>query len=396
MSNIAREGGKPVRDSFLIFGDPRIEQNEIEEVTKTLKSGWIGTGPKTHAFENSFRKYIGSEYAIALNSCTAALHLSLLAAGIKPGDEVITTPMTFTATAATIVHCGAKPVFADVEKDSMNIDPEKIPEKITSKTKAILPVHFAGLPVEVDKISDIVQDNNLLVIEDAAHAIEASHKGKKIGTTADMTCFSFYVTKNLTTAEGGMVTTDNKEYADKIKIYGLHGMSKDAWARYSDKGYKHYQVVFPGFKYNMTDIQASLGIHQLKCIEDYLKIRENIWKQYNKAFKDLPLRVPFENENVKHSRHLYTMLLNLEELKVGRDEIMNALYHENIGTGVHYLALHTHPYYQKTLGYKADDFPNAKYISDRTLSLPLSAKLTEKDVQDVITSVKKILEHYSK
>ena len=397
MDTIAREGGKPIREKFLIFGAPRIEKKEIDEVVETLKSGWIGTGPKTHKFESMFKNYIGSKHALALNSCTAALHLSLLAGGIKSGDEVITTPMTFTATAATIIHCGAKPVFVDIEKDSMNIDPEKISERINSKTKVILPVHFAGRPVNVDKIANIAEQNNLLVVEDAAHALEASYKGKKIGTTADMSCFSFYVTKNLTTAEGGMVTTNNKKYADKIKIYGLHGMSKDAWARYSDKGYRHYQVVFPGYKYNMTDIQASLGIPQLNCVEDYLKIRENIWKHYTKEFKGLPLTTPTEpEEGVKHSRHLYTILLNLEELKSDRDAIMDALYYENIGTGVHYIALHLHPYYKKIFGYNLDDFPNAKYISDRTLSLPLSAKLTDEDVGHVVTAVKKVLEYYSK
>ena len=254
---------RPKRDNLLVFGSPAIEQPEIDEVVKCLKSGWIGTGPRVNKFENRFKEYIGSKFALALNSCTAALHLAMTVSGVSQGDEVITTPMTFAATANAILHTGARPIFVDVEKETMNIDTNLIEKAITSKTKAILPVHFAGRPCKMDQIMKIAQKNNLLVIEDAAHAIEAKYKGKKIGNIGDMTCFSFYVTKNLVTGEGGMVTTNNEEMAKKIKMYGLHGMSKDAWTRFSDEGYKHYQVLFPGFKYNMTDIQASLGIHQI-------------------------------------------------------------------------------------------------------------------------------------
>jgi len=386
----------PTRDNFLVFGSPAIEQPEIDEVVECLKSGWIGTGPRVHKFENSFRDYIGSKYAIALNSCTAALHLSMLVSGVSAGDEVITTPMTFAATGNAILHTGAKPVFVDVERDSMNIDPNLIEKVITPKTRAILPVHFAGRPCNMDHIMEIAQKNNLLVIEDAAHAIEAKYKGKKVGNIGDMTCFSFYVTKNLVTGEGGMVTTNNEEWAKKIHVLGLHGLSKDAWKRFADEGYKHYQVISPGFKYNMMDIQASLGIHQLARLEKNFERRKEIWKIYNEAFAGLPLTTPSEEKDTVHARHLYTLLLDINNLKISRDEFMNALQKENIGTGVHYISLHLQPYYKELFGFRENDFPNAKYISDRTISIPFSAKLTKNDIQDVIDAVTKIINHYMK
>jgi len=387
----------PIRNEFLVFGSPKIEQPEIDEVVKCLKSGWIGTGPRVNKFENKFREYIGSKYAMALNSCTAALHLSMVVSGISNGDEVITTPMTFAATANAILHTGAKPVFVDVEKDSMNIDPNLIEKAITPKTKAILPVHFAGRPCKMDHIMEIAQKNNLLVIEDAAHAIEAMYHGKKIGNIGDMTCFSFYVTKNLVTGEGGMVTTNNEEWAKKIKMFGLHGMSRDAWKRFSDEGYKHYQVMVPGFKYNMMDIQASLGIHQIERLGKNFEKRKKIWNIYTKAFAGLPVTTPApEEKDTVHARHLYTLLLDIDNLKISRDEFMEKLFKENIGTGVHYISLHLHPYYKETFGFKQSDFPNSSYISERTVSIPFSAKLTDQDVEDVIEGVTKILNYYKK
>lgn len=393
----ALKGGKPVRDKFLIFGSPRIEKEEIKEVLDTLKSGWLSTGPKVERFERMFRDYIGSRYALALNSCTAGLHLAMLVAGIKPGDEVITTPLTFAATANSILHCRGKPVFVDIDRKTMNIDASKISKSISTRTKAIIPVHFAGRPCQMNEIMLLAKKNKLHVIEDAAHAIEAVYKGKKIGTIADMTVFSFYVTKNITTGEGGIVTTNRADWADKIQIYGLHGLSKGAWRRYSDDGFKHYQVIYPGFKYNMMDIQASLGIHQLKRVESYLLRREEIWRRYNDALCDLPLVMPEETPtDIKHARHLYTILLDLDKLKVGRDVIQNALHKENIGTGIHFTALHLYPYYRKKFGYRRGDFPNAEFISERTISLPLSAKLKDKDVVDVITAVRKVLRFFAK
>ncbi len=386
-----------MRDSFLIFGNPQIEEDEIQEVVDSLRSGWISTGPKVAQFEELFKNYIKAKYALALNSCTAGLHLSMIVAGLKPGDEVITTPMTFAATANAILHTGARPIFVDIALPSMTIDPQLIEEKLSPKTKALLPVHLCGRPCAMDRIMEIARKNNLLVIEDAAHAIEASYHGKKIGTIGDMTVFSFYVTKNLVTGEGGMVTTDNDEYAEKIQTYGLHGMSKGAWRRYSDEGFKHYQIIYPGFKYNMMDIQAALGIHQLKRLEAGLKRREEIWKRYDVAFKGLPVQIPAPPEKAtRHARHLYTILLKLEDLRTDRDTIQQALYEENIGTGIHYISLHLHQYYRERYKFKKDDFPNALYVSERTISLPLSTKLTDDDVQDVIDAVRKVLDKYSR
>ena len=381
----------PVRNDFLVFGSPKIEQEEIDEVVECLKSGWIGTGPRVNKFENAFCDYIGSKYAIALNSCTAALHLSMLVSGVSTGDEVITTPMTFAATANAILHAGAKPIFVDVEKDSMNIDPFLIEKAISPKTKAILPVHFAGRPCNMDHIMEIAQKNNLLVIEDAAHAVEAKYKGKKIGNIGDMTCFSFYVTKNLVTGEGGMITTNNEEWSKKIKIRALHGMTSDARMRYANKNYKHYQVIAPGFKYNMMDIQASLGIHQLKRLDKNFDRRKEIWNIYNKAFENLPITTPSEEKDTVHGRHLYTLLLDLDNLKISRDEFLGEIVRENIGVGVHFISLHLQPYFKETFGLKKDDFPNSAFISERTISIPFSAKLTEKDVQDVINAITKVL-----
>jgi len=386
-----------MRKDFLVFGNPQIEEDEIKEVVDCLRSGWISTGPRVAQFEEQFKEYIGSKHALALNSCTAGLHLSMIVAGLKPGDEVITTPMTFAATANAILHTGASPVFVDIELSSMTIDPGLIEKKLSPKTKAILPVHLCGRPCNMDRIMGIAKNHNLLVIEDAAHAIEAQYQGKKIGTIGDMAVFSFYVTKNLVTGEGGMVTTDNEEYAEKIQTYGLHGMSKGAWRRYSDEGFKHYQIIFPGFKYNMMDLQAALGIHQLKRLEAGLARREELWKRYDEAFKDLPLVTPAPPEdNTRHARHLYTILVKLEDVKADRDTIQQALHEENIGTGIHYISLHLHEYYRERYGFKPDDFPKALYVSERTISLPLSTKLTDDDVQDVIEAVRKVMDRYSR
>lgn len=376
----------------MVFGSPIIEEAEIAEVVASLRSGWIGTGPKVHRFEEMFRTFNGSRYALALNSCTAALHLSMLALGIRPGDEVIVPAMTFAATANAVIHAGGRPVLADCRRETMNIDPQGIERKITKKTRAIIPVHFAGRPCEMDAICDIARRHELDIVEDCAHAIEAEFKGKKVGRFGALGCYSFYVTKNIVTGEGGMVVTNRSEYADKIKVLALHGMSKDAWKRYSDEGFKHYQVVYAGFKYNMTDLQASLGIHQLPRIERYWRRREKIWRAYDDAFRKLPVFLPAPvTSGMKHARHLYTLLLDTERLRISRDRFLERMTRENIGIGVHYIALHLHPYYRRTYGYKPGDFPNAKWISERTVSLPLSPKLSDEDVADVIAAVRGIL-----
>ena len=397
MEELALYGGTPVRKSLLIFGSPRVEEPEIQEVVETLRSGWLGTGPKVERFEKMFKAYIGCKYAVALSSCTAGLHLAMLAAGVGPGDEVITTPMTFAATANAIIHTGATLVFADIQKDTMNIDPEAIERKVTKKTKALIPVHFAGRPCDMDALLDIAARHNLLVIEDAAHAIGAVYKGQKIGNIGDLTAFSFYVTKNVVTGEGGMVTTNNKEWAEKIQMYGLHGLSEGAWKRYSDEGFKHYQVVLPGFKYNMMDIQASLGIHQLPRVEQYLKRREEIWKRYDEAFNDLPVFTPPPKEKgTRHARHLYTILIDLDNLRADRDTVQHALYKENIGTGIHFISLHLHEYYKNAFGFKKGDFKNAEFISERTISIPLSPKLSDEDVEDTIRAVRKVISYFKR
>lgn len=379
-----------MRDDFLVFGRPPIEDPEIAEVVATLRSGWIGTGPRVARFEEMFKRYIGCEHAVAVSSCTAALHLSMVVSGVKPGDEVITSPMTFCATANAVVHTGARPVFADVERETGNLDPDRVEAAITPRTRAIVPVHYAGRPCRMDRLEALARRHGLLLIEDAAHAIESAYHGRKIGTIGDLTCFSFYVTKNLVTAEGGMVTTADPELAARIKMYALHGMSRDAWKRFSDEGYKHYQVLAPGFKYNMTDLQAALGIHQLGRIQANAVRRAAIWARYDEAFASLPVERPAPEEpGTVHGRHLYTILI--EGPAARRDRALDELVRLNIGTGVHYTALHLHPYYRETLGHGPGAFPNAEHIGDRTLSLPLSPKLGDRDVDDVIAAVRQVV-----
>jgi dTDP-4-amino-4,6-dideoxygalactose transaminase len=380
-----------MRSEFLVFGGPLIGQEEIDEVVDTIRSGWLGTGPKTMRFEKEFAGYLGVKHCMAVSSCTAALHLSMLAAGIAPGDEVIVPAMTFCSSANAVIHAGAKPVFADIELPGMTIDPDDVVRKITPRTRAILPVHFHGRPAAMESLQAIADRYHLLIIGDAAHAIETQYHGRTTGNLGDAACFSFYVTKNLTTVEGGMVATGRDDWAERIKVLALHGMSKDAWARYSDKGYRHYEVVEAGFKYNMTDIQASFGLHQLRAIEKNLLRREEIWRAYTAAFADLPLVLPpGPAPDTRHSRHLYAVRTS-KDSPLDRDELMRELYLRNIGTGVHYTALHLHPFYRKTYGYKAGDFPNTEAVGSTTLSLPLSVKMNDEDVGDVIGAVKETL-----
>ena len=379
-------------ENFLTFGSPLIEDEEIQEVVATLKSGWLGTGPKVMKFQEDFKNYQKAEQAIAVNSCTAALHLSLLSANLQPGDEVITTPLTFCATINSILHAGATPVLADVEPVTMNIDPEQVRAKITPRTKAIIPVHFAGRPCDMDALCAIAAKHDLILIEDCAHAIETEYKGRKTGTFGDYGCFSFYVTKNITTGEGGMILTRRQSDCDRLKMLALHGMSKDAWKRFSDDGYVHYQVVEPGFKYNMMDIQAAIGIHQLRKIQPYWERRQEIWHRYNEAFKDLPITLPAEPEaDTVHGYHLYTILVDERLTGIDRDSFLTAMQKQNIGTGVHYQSLPEHSYYQQALHWKPEDYPNAMKIGKQTASLPLSAKLSDRDVADVIEAVKMTL-----
>lgn len=376
---------------YIVFGSPVIAEEELEAVTRTLASCWIGTGARVQELQETFAHHCGAKHAIAASSCTAALHLAMVASGFGPGDEVITSPMTFCATANAVVHTGAVPVFADCERDTMNIDPRAIEAAITPRTKAIIPVHFAGRPANLNAITEIAKRRGLLVIEDAAHAIEAAYHGKKIGSISNITCFSFYVTKNMTTGEGGMVTTNDSDLAERIHIYGLHGMSADAWSRFSDKGYKHYDVIFPGFKYNLTDLAASLGLAQFPKLEGWLRRRHELWSRYDEAFADLPVTLPAPAEHgTLHARHLYTILIH-DDAPVSRDDFMSQMHKRGIGTGVHYRALHTHPYYRDRFGYRPEQFPNANYIGQRTVSLPLTAKLKDVDVDRIIKATREIL-----
>lgn len=384
----------PVRnkENFLVFGAPKIEEDEIRLVEAVMRSGWLGTGRHAAEFERAFSSYRGAGYGVALNSCTAALHLSLLAAGVGPGDEVITTPMTFCATVNAIIHAGATPVLADVDPDTMNIDPRAVRAKITAKTRALVPVHFAGRACEMDELMAIAVEHDLKVIEDCAHAIETEYRGRAVGTFGNFGCFSFYVTKNIVTGEGGMVLTKTEEDAARVKVLGLHGMSKDAWKRFSDEGYKHYQVVEAGFKYNMMDLQAAIGVKQLERADKYWRQRQTVWNRYMDAFGDLAVGLPAEPAaDTRHAYHLFTLMIDEERCGITRDAFLNAMTQEGIGVGVHYLSLTEHPYYQKTFGWTPGDTPHATLIGRQTVSLPISAKMSAEDVEDVVSAVRLVL-----
>ena len=376
---------------YIVFGSPSIGPDEIAAVTRTLESAWIGTGPRVHEFESAFAKFIGVGHALATSSCTAALHLAIVACGVGAGDEVITTAMTFCATANAIVHTGATPVLVDCQRDTMNIDPLAVEAAVTPRTRAIVPVHFGGRPADMDALRAVAAKHDLLIIEDAAHAIEAMYRGKRAGNLGDVGCFSFYVTKNMTTGEGGMVTTNDASRAETVRIYGLHGMSADAWSRFSDKGYTHYDVVHPGFKYNLTDMAASLGLVQLPKLSGWLAKREAMWAHYDAAFADLPVILPAAPApETVHARHLYTLLIR-DDAPVTRDQFMTEMHKRRIGTGVHYRALHAHPYYRERGGYRPEDMPNATFIGERTVSLPLSPHLSGQDLERITDSVRAIL-----
>ncbi|MGE0267272.1 MAG: DegT/DnrJ/EryC1/StrS family aminotransferase [Candidatus Omnitrophota bacterium] len=381
-----------MRKEMLVFGQPLISEDEINEVLDSMKKSWLGTGPKVHAFEADFRKYKNAPYSAAVNSCTAALHLACLALDLQPGDEVITTSMTFCATVNAIIHSGATPVIVDINPQTLNIDPKEIEKKITKKTKAVLIVHFAGRPCDMDAIVAITKKHKLFLIEDCAHAIETEYKGKKTGMFGDFGCFSFYATKNITTGEGGMVISPHEELNNKIKIMALHGMSNDAWKRFSDEGYKHYFVIDRGFKYNMMDLQAAIGLHQLKRIETYWQKREKLWNTYLQAFKNLPVGLPAAHEDtMRHAYHLFTITIDEKKSGITRDQFLGEMTKRKIGVGVHYLAIPEHPFYQKMYRWNPDHFPNARDYGRRTVSLPISPKLSESDVNDVIEAVTEIL-----
>jgi dTDP-4-amino-4,6-dideoxygalactose transaminase len=382
-----------MRATFLPFSTPTIDEDEINEVVDSLKSGWITTGPKVKRFEDAFKAYVGAPYAIPLSSATAGLHLTLLALGIKKGDEVITTPMTFASTVSMVILCGATPVLADIEPGTLNIDPAKIREKISPRTRAVIPVHFAGQPCDMDPIITLAREHGLTVIEDAAHAAGTEYKGRHIGSLDTISIFSFHPNKNITTGEGGMVCTADEALAEEIALLKFHGMSREAWKRFAASGSANYDILMPGFKYNMMDIQAAIGIHQLPKLDRFIETRTGIAERYNREFADvaelaLPAYAPYAQ---RHAWHLYTPLVRIEMLDINRDQFMDELKRRNIGSGLHYKAIHHHPYYRDHLGIADDDLPMASYASERILSLPLFPRMTEDDVADVVTAVKEVI-----
>ena len=382
-----------MRKEFLPFSRPTIEEAEINEVVDSLKSGWITTGPKVKRFEDDFRNYVGSKFAVPLSSATAGLHLTLLALGIKDGDEIITTPMTFASTLSIPILCGAKPVLVDIEPGTLNIDIKKIREKITSRTKAIIPVHFAGQSCNMEPLFALAKEFGLTIIEDAAHAAGTEYKGKRIGTFDTISIFSFHPNKNLTTGEGGMVCTPDESLAEEISLLKFHGMSREAWKRFAASGTPNYDIVMPGFKYNMMDIQAAIGIHQLPKLGGFIDRRKQIAEFYNQQFADvselaLPAYAPYEQ---RHAWHLYTPLIRIEQLTIDRDRFMEELKKMNIGSGLHYKAIHHHSWYRANLPQPEGSLPNADYASDRILSLPLFPTMTDEDARDVVAAVKDVI-----
>ena len=383
-----------VERDFLVFGAADIQQAEIDEVVDSLRSGWLGTGPKVARFEADFAlaKGVKRSQVTALNSCTAALHLSLLALDLEPGDEVITTPLTFCATVNSILHAGLKPVLADIDPVTLNIDPVAVQAALTSRTRAIIPVHFAGNPCQMDALCDFAGRNSLSIVEDCAHAVEAEFQGQAAGTFGEFGCFSFYVTKNVACGEGGMVIGKDAAAIHRIKTLGLHGMSRDAWNRFGGSGFSHYEVVECGFKYNMMDIQAAIGIHQLARVEQNRQKRQSIWQRYQAAFSDLPVTRPAEAApGDRHSYHLYTLMIHQDACGISRDHFLTAMSGRKIGVGVHYLSLGEHPYYQQTLGWRPEQCPIAMSAGRQIVSLPCTPKLTDDDVEYVIENVRAII-----
>jgi dTDP-4-amino-4,6-dideoxygalactose transaminase/nucleoside-diphosphate-sugar epimerase len=387
-------GGDPVREEHLPFAQPLVGLEEEREVIDTLRSGWLTTGPKTKRLEAELAAYTGAKHAVAVSSCTAALHLSLAALGVGPGDEVITSPITYPATANVIIHLGATPIFADIDPRTLNIDPLEVARKVTDRTKAIIPVHMAGQPVEMDAIYQVARRYNLAVIEDAAHAIGAEYRGGRIGNLPESlaACFSFYPIKNMTSAEGGAILTNDDDFAEKARILSLHGISTDAWKRYTKEGSHHWETLMPGYKYNMTDIQAAIGLPQIKRLDGFIQSRTRYAGLYREAFRGMPEIEMLECiEGVKHAWHLFIIMLRLDRLSIDRDGFVDALKQENISTGIHFRSLHIQKYYRETFDLARGEFPNAAAVSDRLLSLPMYPKMSEKDIQDVVSAVRKVV-----
>jgi perosamine synthetase len=381
-----------MRETFLPFALPDLDESELAEIREALNSGWVTTGPKTKQFESEFASVVGAKHAVAVNSCTAAMHLALEAIGLKQGDEVITTPYTFAATAEVIRYFDARPVLVDVEPGFFNIDPALIERALTERTKAIMPVHIAGFPAELDPVHEIAKRRGIPVIEDAAHAFPTRYGGKMVGALSDVTCFSFYATKTITTGEGGMICTERDALADRCRMMALHGISKDAWKRYTAEGTWYYEIIAPGYKYNMTDVAAAMGLAQLRKARTMYERRKEIARIYHEAFSPIgELQIPGDRADAQHAWHLYMLRLNLDRLRINRAGFMEELKKRNIGASVHFIPLHVHPYYRDTFGYRPEDLPVAYREYMREVSLPIFSKMSGEDVQSVVDAVTAIV-----
>jgi perosamine synthetase len=396
MNALAINGGKPVRETYLSYGKQYIDEKDIEAVVNLLKGDYLTTGPTVGEFENKVANYVGAKYGVAVSNGTAALHMACFAAGIGTGDEVLVPAITFAASSNCVLYCGGIPVFVDIDPNTYNIDVNKIEEKITSKTKAIIPVDFSGQAVDMDKILEIAKKHNLIVIEDAAHALGSEYKGNKIGTKADMTEFSFHPVKPVTTAEGGIIVTDNKELYEKMMLFRTHGITRNPKFMVENHGPWYYEQVDLGYNYRITDMQCALGISQMDKIDNFVKRRREIVNKYNEAFKELEeITTPYEEEYSNSGWHIYVIALNLDKLTVGRKEVFEALQKENIGVNVHYLPVYLHSYYRE-LGYKKGLCPVAEDLYNRMITIPLFPAMIDKDVEDVISAINKVINAYRK
>ena len=392
---LALHGGMPVRSEFLPYGKQSIDDEDIAAVVETLRSDWLTTGPKVGEFEEAFAAWVGARYAVSFSSGTAALHGATFAAGLGAGDEAITSPLTFAATANCVLYQGGTPVFADVQEDTLNIDPERVLECITPRTKAVLPVDYAGHPADDDALHAIAESRGLVVIEDACHALGAEHHGRRVGSISHMTVFSFHPVKHITTGEGGMVTTDNSRFADTLRKFRNHGISSEARERQAC-GQWHYEMVLLGFNYRLTDIACALGLRQLSKLESNLSRRRQIAARYNDALRSFSsLVLPNVQDRVLPAWHLYPVRLKLDSLSVSRAEIFQALRAENIGINVHYIPVHLHRYYRDRFGYKPGDFAVAESAYGRLISLPMFHGMTDRDVNDVISALRKVMAEYA-
>ena len=385
-------GGEPLFDELLVFGKPALGEEEVEAVSAVIRSAWIGQGPRCAEFEERFAELTEAPHAVSVSSCTAGLHLALVALGLGPGDEVVTTSLTFVATLNAILHTGATPVLADVDPATLNLDPARVAEKITPRTKAILPVHFGGLPCDLDAFRALATEHGLAVVEDAAHAVGARHGGRPVGASG-IAVFSFYANKNITTAEGGMITVDDAELAERLEVLRLHGLSRDAWKRFRSKKVVYSDAIDLGFKYNLTDLQAALGLVQLRRLDEFLDVRRRICAVYDEELADVPgLRTPARpwDDNLRHAHHLYILEVDPEAFGCDREDLLEGLRAENVGAGIHYRAAHLHPYYRRTLALPDGALPETERLSARVLSLPLSASMSEEDAARVALAVRRL------